>query len=125
MPIVIDKDNEIIAGHTRYKASKKIGLEEVPCIIADDLTGEQVKAFRLADNKVSEQAEWDFNLLDDELTNIFNIDMSNFGFDILEEKEETPEEETEEELFDDIDKLEKHYGVPYQRKQKQNSRYYY
>lgn len=83
VPIVIDKDYVIIAGHTRYKASKKLGLKEVPCIIADDLNEEQIKAFRLADNKVSEQAKWDMDLLDKELSDLYNIlDMSNFGFAI-------------------------------------------
>lgn len=57
VPIVIDKNNVIVAGHTRYKAAKKLGFKSVPCIIADDLTDEQIKAFRLADNKVSEKAE--------------------------------------------------------------------
>lgn len=80
VPIIIDKNNIIIAGHTRYKASIQLGLEEVPCIIADDLTEEQVKAFRLADNKVSEKAEWDFELLEEELENIIDIDMEDFGF---------------------------------------------
>lgn len=95
VPIVIDKNNEIVAGHTRYKASKKLGLEEVPCIIADDLTEEQIKAFRLADNKVSEKAEWDIDLLDTELDSILNIDMSDFGFDldIDEEEQEIIEDE--------------------------------
>jgi site-specific DNA-methyltransferase (adenine-specific) len=88
VPIIVDKDYEIIAGHTRLKAAKQLGLKEVPIIIADDLTEEQVKAFRLADNKVSEIAEWDFNLLDNELSNILDIDMSNFGFDVFEEEEE-------------------------------------
>ena len=80
VPIVIDKDNVIIAGHTRYKASEKLGLNEVPCVIADDLTDEQVKAFRLADNKVSEMSEWDYDLLDIELDDIVGIDMEDFGF---------------------------------------------
>lgn len=80
VPIIIDKDNVIIAGHTRLKASMKLGLDEVPCIIADDLDEEQVKAFRLADNKVGEIAGWDFDLLDDEMQEIFNFDMSLFGF---------------------------------------------
>ena len=88
-PIVIDKNGVIVAGHTRYKASKKLGLEKVPCIIADDLTDEQIKAYRLADNKVSEKSEWDFDLLSEELDDIFNIDMSDFGFDLSEEEEET------------------------------------
>ena len=57
VPIVIDKDNTIVAGHTRYKASLLLGLDKVPCIVADDLNEEQIKAFRLADNKVSEKAE--------------------------------------------------------------------
>lgn len=79
-PIVIDKNNVIVAGHTRYKACKKLGIEQVPCVIADDLTEEQIKAFRLADNKVSEYAEWDFSLLDEELSDIIDLDMSDFGF---------------------------------------------
>ena len=89
VPMVIDKNNVIVAGHTRYKASKELGLKEVPCIIADDLTDEQIKAFRLADNKVSEKAEWNFELLDKELDDI-DIDMTEFGFDLdLEDEEET------------------------------------
>lgn len=91
VPIVIDKDNVIVCGHTRYKASKKLGLEIVPCVIADDLTEEQIKAYRLADNKVAEQAEWDFDLLGDELADIFDIDMTDFGFDFAEEEEEEVE----------------------------------
>lgn len=84
VPIVIDKHNVIVAGHTRYKASKKLGLKQVPCIVANDLTDEQIKAYRLADNKVSEKAEWDFTLLDDELNDILNLDMSEFGFENLD-----------------------------------------
>ena len=57
VPIVIDKDNVIVAGHTRLKAAEKLGLEKVPCIVADDLTPEQINAFRLADNKTAELAE--------------------------------------------------------------------
>lgn len=79
VPMVIDKNNEIVAGHTRYKASLELGLEEVPCIIADDLTEEQIKAFRLADNKVSEKASWNYDLLDLELDDI-DLDMGEFGF---------------------------------------------
>ena len=95
VPIVLDKNNEIIAGHTRLEASKKLGLKEVPCIIADDLTDEQVKAFRLADNKVSEIAEWDFDLLAEELKNINDLDMTDFGFDLdFEEFEEEKQDNT-------------------------------
>lgn len=89
VPIVIDKDNVIVAGHTRYKAAKKLKMSEVPVIVADDLTEDQIKAFRLADNKVAEQAEWDFDLLTDELVELANIDfdMALYGFEL-----ETPEE---------------------------------
>ena len=82
VPIVIDKDGIIVAGHTRHKAALKLGIKEVPCIVADDLTDEQIKAYRLADNKVSEKAEWDYNLLDAELGEILEVDMGTFGFDI-------------------------------------------
>ena len=82
VPIVIDKNGVIVAGHTRYKASKKLGLEKVPCIIADDLTDEQIKAYRLADNKVSEKSEWDFTKLKKELEGITDIDMDKFDIDI-------------------------------------------
>lgn len=93
VPIVIDKDGIIIAGHTRYKASKKLGLKEVPCIVADDLTEEQVKAFRLADNKVGEIAEWDMTLLGEELLGIEDLDMSDFGFELFDEEEIEDEED--------------------------------
>ena len=87
VPIVLDKNNVIVAGHTRYKASMELGLDEVPCIIADDLTEEQVNAFRLADNKVSEKADWNFELLDEELDKILNINMEDFDFIKQEEQE--------------------------------------
>ena len=82
VPIVLDKNNVIVAGHTRYKASMELGLKEVPCIVADDLNEEQIKAFRLADNKVSEQASWNYDLLDLELDDILDINMDEFGFDL-------------------------------------------
>lgn len=81
VPIVIDKNNIIVAGHTRYKAARCLALASVPCIIADDLTDEQIKAYRLTDNKVAEKAEWDFGLLGEELDGIFDIDVGLFGFD--------------------------------------------
>ena len=90
-PIIIDKDGVIVCGHTRYKAAKKLKLDTVPCVIADDLTDEQIKAYRLADNKVSELAEWDIDLLGEELDGIFDIDMSDFGFDLSEDEEEETE----------------------------------
>lgn len=85
VPVVIDKDNVIIAGHTRIKASKELGIKDIPCIIADDLSEEQVKAFRLADNKVAEKSTWDYSKLDEELDSILDIDMSMFNFENIEE----------------------------------------
>ena len=84
VPIIIDRNNEIIAGHTRLKAAELLGMTEVPCIRADDLTDEQVMAFRLADNRVAEFAEWDPKLLDWELSDLKleDIDMSAFGFEV-------------------------------------------
>lgn len=84
-PIILDKDNIIVCGHTRYEASKRLRLKEVPVIYADDLTDEQVKAFRLADNKTAELSDWDFDTLDDEINSITDINMSDFGFEILDE----------------------------------------
>lgn len=86
-PIIIDGNNEIIAGHTRLLAAKKLGIEEVPCIRANDLSEEQIKAFRLADNKTGEFAEWDNVLLDEELQGILEIDMEALGFFFEDEKE--------------------------------------
>lgn len=96
VPIVIDKNNIIVCGHTRFKAALKLGLETVPCIVADDLSDEQIKAFRLADNKVSERAEWDFEILSGELDDIINIDMDSFGFESIEFEE--PEEDDSEKV---------------------------
>lgn len=87
VPIIIDNDNVIVAGHTRLKAAQKLGLDKVPCIKADDLTPEQLKAFRLADNKVSELATWDFDKLEEELEAL-DMDMSAFGFTFDDDNEE-------------------------------------
>lgn len=80
-PILIDKDNVIVAGHTRRLASLKLGLERVPCVVVDDLTPQQIKALRLADNKTNELAGWDFGELDLELEGLEDMDMERFGFD--------------------------------------------
>lgn len=81
-PIIIDKDGVIIAGHTRYKAAKKLNLETVPVIRADDLTPAQIKAFRIADNRVAEYSSWDNDLLTIELEKLqeldFDLDMTGF-----------------------------------------------
>lgn len=88
VPIVIDTNYEIIAGHTRLEAAKKLGLTTVPCIIASDLTPDQVKAYRLADNKVAEAAEWDIGLLNLELEGLSDFSMDDYGFDFNVEEDE-------------------------------------
>ena len=80
VPIIVDEDNVIVAGHTRKLAAQSIGMDEVPVVIADDLTEDQIKAFRLADNKVTEFSEWDFELLYSEMETL-DMDMELFGFD--------------------------------------------
>lgn len=80
VPIVIDSNDVIICGHTRLKAAIQLGMETVPCIVANDLSEEQIRAFRLTDNKTNELAEWDFSALQMELSEILDIDMTDFGF---------------------------------------------
>lgn len=99
VPIIIDKNGVIVAGHTRLKAAKKLGLKEVPTIIADDLSDDQIKAFRLADNKVGEFAEWDDELLKIELDDI-DIDMEDFGFDLFKDNEEIERVDLSEKNFE-------------------------
>ena len=70
IPVVVDRNNVIVAGHTRVAAAKELGMESVPAIVADDLTEEQIKVFRLVDNKTAELAEWDWNKLDAELEKV-------------------------------------------------------
>lgn len=91
VPIVIDKNKVIVAGHTRLYAAKKLGMSEIPCIVADDLTDAQIKAFRLADNKLAELSEWDMEKLFVELNGI-DVDMTQFGFDALEDPAEVLED---------------------------------
>lgn len=85
VPIVVDRDNVIVAGHTRVMAARSLGMEKVPAIVADDLSPEQVKAYRLADNKTAELADWDFSKLEEELLSIAEMDLSfemaDFGFE--------------------------------------------
>jgi len=94
VPIVIDANNVIVTGHTRLKAAKKLGIKTVPCIKADDLTDEQIKAFRLADNKVSEFSEWDEEKLMKELEALGDIDMSLYGFEFPDDNDEDGEDDT-------------------------------
>ena len=89
VPIIVDADNVIIAGHTRLKAAKMLGMETVPAIRADDLTDEQVKAFRLADNKTAELAGWDFTALEAEKEELADFNMERFGFEESGEKADT------------------------------------
>ena len=94
-PIVVDKNMVVIVGHTRLKAAKKLKLPVVPVQIAKDLTEEQANAYRLADNRVGEESEWDLDRLGEELDKILDIDMSDFGFDLeIEEEEKEKEEDT-------------------------------
>jgi len=83
VPVVIGGNGEIIAGHTRVMAAKKLGIDDIPCIIADDLTEAQIKAFRIADNKTAEFSEWDKELLAVELEELSEMDfnISITGFD--------------------------------------------
>lgn len=79
VPLVLDKEHTIVAGHTRLLAALRLGMKEVPCIIASDLTPAQVKAYRLADNRVGAEATWDEELLALELG-----DLTALGFDLKE-----------------------------------------
>ncbi len=99
-PIVVDNGGVIIAGHTRYKAAKQLKLKEVPIVVADNLTEEQVNAYRLADNKSGELATWDDDELQEELDKILDIDMTDFGFDLETELEddEVIDDDYEEEV---------------------------
>lgn len=120
VPIVATSDGEIINGHTRWKAAKKLKLKTVPVIIADDLTEEQVKAFRLADNKVAEIAQWDIELLLSEIDSVDNLDMTLFGFTDQDytlddfEDEELDTEDAEEINEQDTQTSAVEYGDIYQ-----------
>ena len=82
-PLVLDADNVIVVGHTRFRAAKKLGLETVPCVVADNLTVAQVKAYRIKDNKSSELSKWDYDLLTEEMSDLLSsdYDLSLLGFD--------------------------------------------
>lgn len=83
VPIVVDRNNVVVCGHTRLKAAKKLKMKSVPCIRADDLSDKQIQAFRLADNKVGERSEWDYNELGGELDDLLpDFKMEDFGFDL-------------------------------------------
>lgn len=97
-PLVVDKNNVLIIGHGRLLASRKLGIDKVPIVQLDQLAEEQIKALRLADNRTNE-SEWDIALLEEELNDILDIDMSAFGFDLdFGDKEEEEAEEDEEDI---------------------------
>ena len=91
-PLLIDKENEIIAGHGRLLAMKQLKKTEVPCVLMDGLTKEEVKALRLADNKIAEMGDFDLSLAIEELKDLnklgFDIDLTGFDKDLLIEPDE-------------------------------------
>lgn len=106
VPIVVDADGVVICGHTRLIAAQKLGMTEVPVVVADDLTPEQVRIFRIADNKVGELAEWDKDKLAEEFMNLGNsIDFERYGFKAEEfRSEEELEQEFESSVNDSKEK---------------------
>lgn len=100
-PIVVDSSGVIVVGHTRLKAAKLLGMDKVPVVVADDLTDEQIKAYRLADNKTAELAEWDFGKLQDELDALKDVDMSVFGFDVADAEFDDVVDDKSESEYDD------------------------
>lgn len=114
---MVDANGIIIVGHTRLKAAKKLGLKEVPVVVADGLTPEQVKAYRLADNKTGELAEWEIGSLEEELGDLCNFDMEQFGFaasaiadtsEVTEDEYDTPAPEEPKSKPGDIYRLGRH-----------------
>ena len=92
-PVIVDKNNSVVAGHGRILGAKKAGLKNVPTVMLEELTEEQIKAYRLVDNKLNE-SEWDYSLLDEELENLTeDIDMNLFGFDTRSLKDLFEEEQ--------------------------------
>lgn len=97
-PVIIDKHNSVVAGHGRILGAKKAGLKQVPTVCLEDLTEEQIKAYRLVDNKLNE-SEWDYSLLDEELENLTDdIDMELFGFELEEQQEKETKKKVEFEI---------------------------
>ena len=103
VPIIVDSKNVIVTGHTRLMAANKLGMEEVPVIVADDLTDGQIKAFRIADNRVAEFSEWDFEKLEVELAGLadsdFNLDALDFDFDDVE----NDDDDVTDGAYDEVD----------------------
>lgn len=100
-PILIDQDGIIIAGHTRVKAARQLDMKKLPCIVADDLTDDQIKAYRLIDNKCGEISGWDFDKLEQELEGL-DFEWKDFGFPDI----------ADDDLYDDAPDLEETYKEP-------------
>lgn len=120
VPVILDRNNVIIAGHTRFKAAQKLGMDKLPCVIANDLNDDQARAFRIADNKTNDLSLWDNKLLLQELEALqgtdwftgFDMDLKDFG--LLDEKDNTPVTDNEDGLTYEVvfrsenkDKIEK------------------
>lgn len=105
VPLVIDTNNVIIAGHTRYLAGLKLGLDKLPCLVANDLNTEQINAFRLVDNKVAEYSEWDINKLQEELKEFENFDFTEYEFELNKIQDDFKERKMPEE-FETFEELE-------------------
>ena len=94
-PVILDKNNVVVCGHTRLKAAEQLGLKTIPCLYADDLTEDQIRAFRLVDNKTAEFADWDFGKLEEELVKI-DMDLSLWGFELPDDEVITEDDYKEE-----------------------------
>ena len=118
-PIFVDKNNVVVNGHTRLLASKKLGLKEVPVIVIDDLSEAQIKAFRIADNKTSEYAEWDEELLKIELEQLedMNFNLDDLNIDYSDFDLEVDLESFEEEYNEEDDAIEEPPKVPFSKQQ--------
>ena len=114
VPIVVDKNNVIVCGHTRYKAALKLGYKELPCIIADDLTPQQIKAFRLADNKVAQSSSWNIKRLQVEMAKLPEFDFEEFNFTVPEVKinERINTVKTYNLNYFEKDEADNYYGIP-------------
>lgn len=115
VPLVIDKDSVVICGHTRLKAALEIGMEKVPCVRADDLTKAEIKAFRLADNKIAEMSGWDFEKLESEMESLGEEfgDLTEFGFEKEEDDDDDFMDEEGEVPFSEELREEHNYVVLY------------
>ena len=113
-PCLIDSDYNLIAGHGRVMAAKELKMDKVPCVFVEGLTEEQRRAYILADNRLGELGEWDMDLVFSELKELddLDFDIELTGFELTDPEIDFEPEEPDE--FEDVEKLESHYGVPYQ-----------